>query len=406
MVNVVAAACCQACRSQWKLQLERAYSAAEEKLRQSQRQASEAQTRFELLRDCRLRALASVKPVAPPQPTSIENPRWTDICRRLADLEERRKVLLFERTPLHPSVQEIEIRINDVRREMTSIPPKIAQEPPADRSEPAPPSTCRPKAPAATEVQAAEQAAEQLKQDLQQVQAAGACRTHGPRRGTANRSRRRGTVAPASQRRLVPLLTILGKALVTAATSLVGLAMISFGGLAGAAAGEHRRSAGPPARAHRGRDSGHASRPPWGRIGPPPALARWGWVAAAGRAVGGRVAFLPRLSERLLSPVGPSCREGLMRFRPLENFSSSAFQPGPKIFRGAHLPRYSIGPLRGCGGIEKQGPSGISYKAHPAVDGAPKFASRSMFNSLSCARGICATAAGRGDLSIAKWRGF
>ena len=111
-----------------------------------------------MLRDRRLRALASLKPVAPPQPTTIENPRWTEICRRLADLEERRKVLLFERMPLHPSVQEIEMRITDVRREMASIPPKIAQEPPAGRAQPGT-ALASADAPAATEVQAAQQAA-------------------------------------------------------------------------------------------------------------------------------------------------------------------------------------------------------------------------------------------------------
>ena len=129
MVNVVASAYSQACRAEWKLHLEQAYSAAEEKVRQAQRQAFEAQTRFELLRDRRAAGTGELGPVAPPQPATIENPRWTEICRRLADLEERRRILLFERTPLHPSVQEIEMRITDVRREMASIPPKIAQEP-------------------------------------------------------------------------------------------------------------------------------------------------------------------------------------------------------------------------------------------------------------------------------------
>ncbi len=235
MVNVVALAYSQACRAQWKLQLEQAYTAAEKNARQAQRRAVEAQTRFELLRDCRLRALASLKPVAPPQPTTIDNPRWTDICRRLADLEERRKVLLFERMPLHPSVLEIEMRITDVRREMASIPPKIAQEPPADcRALPAPPSALPPTmgtwcpAPAATEVQTAQQAAAQLQQDLQQAQAA-------ERAALTARDEelRIDLIAaeplpppPAAPR---PKLAILGKALVTATTALVGLGMISFG---------------------------------------------------------------------------------------------------------------------------------------------------------------------------------
>ena len=99
MVNVVASAYSQACRAEWKLHLEQAYSAAEEKVRQTERQAFEAQTRFELLRDRRLQVLASIQPGCSPQPATIENPRWTEVSRRLADLEERRRVLLFERTP-------------------------------------------------------------------------------------------------------------------------------------------------------------------------------------------------------------------------------------------------------------------------------------------------------------------
>ena len=165
MVNVVASAYSQACRSQWGLHVEQAYSAAEEKVREMERRAFEAQTRFELLRDRRMRALANLTPVTLP-PATVENPRWAEICRRLTDLEERRKVLLFERTPLHPSVQEIEMRITDVRREMASIPPKITQESPVP-----PPSILPPDAPAATEVQAAQRVAQQLQQELQKAQA-------------------------------------------------------------------------------------------------------------------------------------------------------------------------------------------------------------------------------------------
>jgi hypothetical protein len=229
MVNVVASAYSQACRAQWKLQLEQAYSTVAEKVRQTERQAVEAQTRFELLRDCRLRALANVKPVVPQQPATIDNPRWTEICRRLTELEERRKILLFERTPLHPSVLEIEMRISDVRREMASIPAKIAQEPPAGPSAaPAPLGALPPDPPAATEVQAAQQAAEQLKQDLQQAQAAE--RAALTARGEELRIDL-VSAEPLPPPPAPPRVTgaILGKALVTAATSLVGLAMISLG---------------------------------------------------------------------------------------------------------------------------------------------------------------------------------
>ncbi len=167
MVNIVASAYSQACRTQWNLHLEQAHWAAQEKVQQVERQALAAQARFELLRQRRLQALTNLRPpVAPAQPVTVENPRWTEVCRRLADLEERRRILLLERTPLHPSVQEVEMRITDVRREMASIPPKIGQDSAAAGQQ----STLPPDAPAAADVRVAQQAAEQLKEGLRQAQ--------------------------------------------------------------------------------------------------------------------------------------------------------------------------------------------------------------------------------------------
>ena len=225
LVNVVASAFSQACRAERKLHLEQAYSAAEEKVRLTERQVFEAQTKFELLRDRRRQVLASVRPVPPP--TTIENPRWTETCRRLADLEERRKSLSLERTPLHPSVQEIEVRISDVRREMASIPPKITPELPADRcAVPAPPSALPADVPTANEVQSAQQAAEQLKQVLQQAQAlaraANAARGEELRLDLLAAEPLPLPPAPATK-------VVVGKALVTGATSIVGMGLISVG---------------------------------------------------------------------------------------------------------------------------------------------------------------------------------
>jgi hypothetical protein len=225
MVNVVASAYSQACRDQWKLRLEQTYSAAEEKVRQAERQASEAQTRFELLRDRRLQALASARLVVPPQPATMDNPRWVDACRRLADLEERRRVLLFERTLLHPSVQEIEARIHDANREIASIPPKITQEPAATVL----PAALTPAdAPAAAEVQAAQQAAEQSKEDSRHAQAIErAAQTARGEELSVDLLPAEPLPQPPATPRAATL--ILGKALVTATTSIIGLGMICFG---------------------------------------------------------------------------------------------------------------------------------------------------------------------------------
>ena len=110
----------------------------------------------------------------------VDNPQWTEAVRRLGELEERRRVLLFERTPLHPSVQEIEMRISDMRREMATIPPKIAQATGATQSTPFA-SRLPPVLPA--ELEAAQQAAATLHRQVEQSDATGG----GQRADGANR---------------------------------------------------------------------------------------------------------------------------------------------------------------------------------------------------------------------------
>jgi len=224
IVNVVASAYSHACRTEWKLRLEQAYSVALGKAQQVDRQLFEAQTRFESLRNRRLRAMASLRPIAPPPPTMVENPLWTKMCHRLADLEEHKRALLLECTPLHPSVQEIELRIADVQREMASIPPKIAQEPPVVL----PASILPPDGPDPAEVEAAREAVEHAKQDWQQA--------HAMERA-ADRARNEELKVDLLAAEPLPALpapphanaVMLGKALVIAATSIVGLGMISLG---------------------------------------------------------------------------------------------------------------------------------------------------------------------------------
>ena len=224
IVNVAASAYAQACRAEWKLHLEETLSLAQEKVRQAERQLFEVRTRFELLRDRRLQVLANLKPVAPPQPTAMENPRWTEIRRRLADLEERRRILLLERTPLHPSVLEIETRIADARHEMASIPPQITQEPPAV----SPPIALPPDTPSPTEVQAAQQVVEKAKLDLQQAQAME--RAAHTARGEELQIDLLAAEPPPPLPASSHLGSVMiGKALVTATVSIVGLGMISLG---------------------------------------------------------------------------------------------------------------------------------------------------------------------------------
>ena len=171
LVNVVASAYIQTCRSQWKVETEQAYSEAQEKLRETQRAAQEANSRLDALRQRQNDAVAAVGQGADvPSVVMVENPQWTEAARRLAELEERQRMLLFERTPVHPAVQEIAMRISDMRREMASIPAKIAQ----SNGSPSMPRASRLPAvePVPAELEAASQSAETMRRQVQQAVAA------------------------------------------------------------------------------------------------------------------------------------------------------------------------------------------------------------------------------------------
>jgi hypothetical protein len=225
LVNVVASAFAQTCRSQWKVEAEQAYSAAQEKLREAQRQAAEADSRLESLRQRQNDAAAAPAGRSElPNVVMVDNPQWTEAVRRLAELEERRRVLLFERTPLHPSVQEIEMRITDMRREMAAIPPKTAQ---VVGPLPSVPRYSSLPAVMPADLDAAQQTAQILHRQVQQTEAAAQqaladrgvelCIDIAPAEALPDQ--------PASNRSTAALLTT---ALAAAATSVIGLGMISF----------------------------------------------------------------------------------------------------------------------------------------------------------------------------------
>jgi hypothetical protein len=71
-------------------------------------------------------------------PPMIDNPQWLELNRRRADLQQRRDNMLHDRTPLHPAVQDLALRIEDLRRQMDGVPKQIAnkQASRVDRQEP------------------------------------------------------------------------------------------------------------------------------------------------------------------------------------------------------------------------------------------------------------------------------
>ncbi len=194
------------------------------KLRTARHEAEDANSRLEVLRQRQHEALAAAGDRRDSSPAMIENPQWTEAVRRLAELEERRRVLLFERTPLHPSVQEVEMHISDLRREMAAIPARISQRPPAEAARP----QSVPLAPSPAELSAAQEVANRSRDQVQQLEAA--ARIAFAARNEELRIDLDPAETPpplASSPRFA--WSMLGTALLAAATSVVGLGMISFG---------------------------------------------------------------------------------------------------------------------------------------------------------------------------------
>ena len=224
LVNMIAASYVQACRSQWKMDVEQTYSAAQERLTAARREAQDTDSTLEMLRRRQSEAAAAAVARPEPSPEMVENPKWTEAARRLAELEERRRVLLFERTPLHPSVQEIELHIGDMRRELASIPARISQRPAAEAARP----QSLPPAPSPAELETAQRDDARLHDQLQQAEAAarGALAARG--------EELRIELEPAEALPAIAAAprfswSLVGTSLFTATTSVVALGMISFG---------------------------------------------------------------------------------------------------------------------------------------------------------------------------------
>ena len=108
-------------------------------------------------------------------PPMIDNPQWLELQRRLAELRRRREQLLVDRTPLHPAVAEIDVRIADAEEQLAAVPRQIPNPQADDRADKATPISLANKAAtagradkAATVGRADKQAAEQIAEENQQ----------------------------------------------------------------------------------------------------------------------------------------------------------------------------------------------------------------------------------------------
>ena len=61
---------------------------------------------------------AAAPPVPAVHPARVDNPDWVALNRQLGDLQQQRVKLLVDRTPIHPEVQQTELRIAEIQRRL------------------------------------------------------------------------------------------------------------------------------------------------------------------------------------------------------------------------------------------------------------------------------------------------
>lgn len=241
-------------RTDWKASAEAAYRRARELVARAEQahQAARAELESYLQRQAqaageaaeRIRAARPARPVAPPvakvaPPAAAElsdNPDWVDANRQLKILQQRRADLLVDRTPLHPAVQEVENRIEQLQQRVGSLPrhqpgqTEPQQKGPAVNPQPMP-------QPEVTAESVPQVDPQQLKRLQQAVDATGrAWQEALERERTAWQQSLRqpqieielASLAGGLGRSALPWMSLLA-ALATGLTSVVGLALISAG---------------------------------------------------------------------------------------------------------------------------------------------------------------------------------
>lgn len=114
-------------RAEWQHRTEGPCLKAREAAEQSRHALAQAEARLEAFK--KQLAARTAKPQAVVQdgekPSMIDNPEWVDLNAQLREFQRRHDALLIERTPAHPAVQETLVRIEDIKRQMASVPQKI-----------------------------------------------------------------------------------------------------------------------------------------------------------------------------------------------------------------------------------------------------------------------------------------
>ena len=167
LANTLAGCYADDCRAEWKRQAQRAYAAAREATDRAQQEFLQAKAGLEEFAQQHLGSPQLGQPAktidanhqqagsGPPGPTEPrqsdpqtpaaatppdqpsvgapspgDNPEWIELSERLAALKRRRTELLTDRTPLHPEVQETDLQIAALKRQLATIPREVSAKPP------------------------------------------------------------------------------------------------------------------------------------------------------------------------------------------------------------------------------------------------------------------------------------
>ncbi|MEE9602221.1 MAG: hypothetical protein V3V75_02885 [Thermoguttaceae bacterium] len=130
------------CRTRWKTDTHQVYVETRDSLDRAQQAYIEAKARMDAFLAGHVKQTEVAKPDAmqpgqqeqttPPrlEPVPRENPQWAELNAKLELLDERKEQLLVDRTPLHPQIEEVQLRIDDMRLELEKLHRWLAPENP------------------------------------------------------------------------------------------------------------------------------------------------------------------------------------------------------------------------------------------------------------------------------------
>ena len=128
VVNGLADAYAGELRQQWRSQADKACTDAHEAMTRAAEALRQANARLDAgilsaIEQAEEKAAQLSQSTLPTQipaasPAMVDNPDWLEMNRRLTNLQAERDRLLVDRTPQHPEVQSVEVRLNDVEHRL------------------------------------------------------------------------------------------------------------------------------------------------------------------------------------------------------------------------------------------------------------------------------------------------